>query len=202
MTNPQPEKSLAEEYDETEEGAQDLAAADLAAQAIDLISRALQASDLDQKALAAKLGVTEGRVSQVVNSDGNLRIAALARYLRALGYNASISAQSAEPDLPELATPRHGRRHEPIGTWTGLSKSHAPSYRVVAMSVGGLFGKRLAEGFKDASLLANIGWSEQMTFSVEVGDDVFVWPTEVRGDDHALWPPLSKSRESRAGRGR
>jgi transcriptional regulator with XRE-family HTH domain len=103
------EQSLIEEYEATDEGAQGLAAADLAAQVVRLLHAALEESGLDQKALASKIGVSEGRISQVLNSDGNLRIAAVARYLRALGYTASISAEPVEPGGKQLPGRTRGR---------------------------------------------------------------------------------------------
>jgi transcriptional regulator with XRE-family HTH domain len=102
------EKSLIEEYEATDEGAQGLAAADLAAQVLNLLRKALDASGMDQKELASKVGVSEGRVSQVLNGDGNLRTAGFARYLRALGYKATISAEPVEAGRQEL--PRGRRR--------------------------------------------------------------------------------------------
>ena len=92
----------------TESGAQGLAAADLAGQVMRLLHQALDVSGLEQKALAEKLGVTQGRVSQVFGGDGNMRIAAVARYLRALGYETRISAIPIDPSHPAL--PRVSRR--------------------------------------------------------------------------------------------
>ena len=99
-------KILVDELDEAD--AQGLAAADLAGQVMRLLHEALDLSDLDQKALAARLGVTEGRVSQVVNGDGNMRIAAVGRYLRALGYEARLTATPLREGAPVL--PRELRR--------------------------------------------------------------------------------------------
>lgn len=107
-----PIPSLIDEEEATETGAQGLAAADLAAQVMRILEQALDASDLDQKALAEKLGVTQGRVSQVLNGDGNLRVAAVARYLRALGYQTHISATPVDPGSPGL--PRASRRRSAL----------------------------------------------------------------------------------------
>jgi predicted XRE-type DNA-binding protein len=110
----QPDPTLIDEEQATDEGAQGLAAADLAGQVMRLLHQALDVSDLDQKALAEKLGVTQGRVSQVFNGDGNMRIAAVARYLRALGYETRLSATPVAPGIPPL--PRESRRrpaHQP-----------------------------------------------------------------------------------------
>src|SRR6476660_4846369 len=104
----QSDPTLLDEEQATDAGAQGLAAADLAGQVMRLLHQALDVSDLDQKALAEKLGVTQGRVSQVFNGDGNMRIAAVARYLRALGYETRLSATPVAPDIPPL--PRESRR--------------------------------------------------------------------------------------------
>ena len=115
----QPDPTLIDEEQATDAGAQGLAAADLAGQVLRLLHQALDVSDLDQKALAEKLGVTQGRVSQVFNGDGNMRIAAVARYLRALGYETRLSATPVAPGIPPL--PRESRRrpaHQPQPTVT------------------------------------------------------------------------------------
>lgn len=104
----QPDLTLIDEEQSTDAGAQGLAAADLAGQVMRLLHQALDVSDMDQKALAEKLGVTQGRVSQVLNGDGNMKIAAVARYLRALGYETRLSATPVTPGIPAL--PRKSRR--------------------------------------------------------------------------------------------
>lgn len=106
MTN-QPDRTLIDEEQATDAGAQGLAAADLAGQVMRLLYQALDASELDQNALAEKLGVTQGRVSQVFNGDGNMKVAAVARYLSALGYEIHLSATPVTAGLPAL--PRASR---------------------------------------------------------------------------------------------
>src|SRR6478609_7243158 len=107
----QSDPTLIDEEQATDSGAQGLAAADLAGQVMRLLHQALDVSDLDQKALAEKLGVTQGRVSQVLNGDGNMKIAAVARYLRALGYEMRLTASPVTSGLPRL--PRESRRRAP-----------------------------------------------------------------------------------------
>lgn len=102
MTDRSEIPSLVEEEEATDAGAQGLAAARLAGQVMRLLEQALDSSGLEQKDLADKLGVTQGRVSQVFNGDGNMRIAAVARYLRALGYETQISAVPLLPGRPRL----------------------------------------------------------------------------------------------------
>jgi transcriptional regulator with XRE-family HTH domain len=108
MTDRSKIPSLIDEEEATDAGAQGLAAADLAGQVMRLLEQALDASGIEQKELAEKLGVTQGRVSQVFNGDGNMRIAAVARYLRALGYETRISATPVVPGRPGL--PRQPQR--------------------------------------------------------------------------------------------
>jgi predicted XRE-type DNA-binding protein len=104
----QPDPTLTDEEQATAAGAQGLAAAELAGQVMRLLHQALDASELDQKSLAEKLGVTQGRVSQVLNGDGNMKIAAVARYLRALGYETRLTASPVTSGLPAL--PHESRR--------------------------------------------------------------------------------------------
>lgn len=124
MTN-RPDQTLIDEERATDDGAQGLAAANLAGQVMRLLQQALDASEMDQKALADKLGVTQGRVSQVINGDGNMKIAAVARYLRALGYETHLAASPVISGLPAL--PREsGRRPAPA------SQSAVTEHRYVA----------------------------------------------------------------------
>ncbi len=121
MTDNPMTPSLIEEEEATDTGAQGLAAADLASQVMRLLEQALDASSLEQKDLAEKLGVTQGRVSQVLNGDGNMKIAAVARYLRALGYETHISAIPVVPGQPGLPRQEHrahtrGRQQEATET--------------------------------------------------------------------------------------
>lgn len=108
MTDKHARPTLIEQEEATDTGSQGLAAADLAGQVMRLLEQALDASGLEQKDLAEKLGVTQGRVSQVLNGDGNMRVAAVARYLRALGYQTHLSATPVEPGRPDL--PREASR--------------------------------------------------------------------------------------------
>jgi transcriptional regulator with XRE-family HTH domain len=111
--------TLTDEEQATDAGAQGLAAADLASQVMLLLQQALDASELDQKALAEKLGVTQGRVSQILHGDGNMKIAAVARYLRALGYETRLTASPVASGVPAL--PLESRRRasrEPQSTAT------------------------------------------------------------------------------------
>ena len=116
-----PMLTLIEEEEATATGAQGLAAADLAGQVMRLLHQALDVSGLDQKALAEQLGVTQGRVSQVFNGDGNMRIAAVARYLRALGYETQLSATPVVPGNPAL--PRGARRPEIRGRQRAVTET-------------------------------------------------------------------------------
>lgn len=116
----QPDRTLVDEEQATDAGAQGLAAADLAGQVMRLLHQALDASELDQKALAEKLDVTQGRVSQVLNGDGNMKIAAVARYLHALGYETQLTASPVTSGLPAL--PRKSRRRPASESQSALTE--------------------------------------------------------------------------------
>ncbi|MHA7209681.1 helix-turn-helix domain-containing protein [Arthrobacter sp. MDT1-65] len=74
----------------------DAAAAKAAVDSVALINKVVDDSGLLQSALAKALGVTEGRVSQVLNGDGNVRIATLARFLKAAGYELDLKAKHVD----------------------------------------------------------------------------------------------------------
>jgi transcriptional regulator with XRE-family HTH domain len=103
------EGSLYEQYAATQAGAADLAAAELSHQVATLLVQAVAVSPRDQRELASILGVSEARVSQVVNGDGNLRVSAVAKYMRALGYKVKLTATAVEEGLPDLPKPPTGR---------------------------------------------------------------------------------------------
>lgn len=98
--------TLADQIEATPEGRLEMAAARSAVTSIQLLNRAFEASGLQQKELAAKLGVTDGRVSQVLHGDGNLRVSTLARFLRACGYRLHVAALPADVGVAPLAVPR------------------------------------------------------------------------------------------------
>lgn len=83
-------RSLAEELEV--EMPLDAAAAKAAVESVALINSVVEDAGLLQSELAKALGLTEGRVSQVLNGDGNVRVSTLARFLRAAGYDLDIAA--------------------------------------------------------------------------------------------------------------
>lgn len=88
------------------------AAADLALKAADLMTQAARArADIDQNQLANLLGVSKGRVSQVLKGDGNVHVATLAKYLRALGYELNLEAEPVDTAAPPLRRSVRADRH-------------------------------------------------------------------------------------------
>lgn len=55
-----------------------------------------------QQDLANRLGVSEGRVSQVLQGEEMPKLTTFARYMRALGYRVEVHASPAEDAAPEL----------------------------------------------------------------------------------------------------
>lgn len=108
--------SLYEERSSTTRGAQGLAAARLALQVVRLLIGAKREAAISHKELASRLSVSEGRVSQVLNGDGNVHIATLAKFMNALGYDVEISATPNKPGLKPLRglvrRTRRGRQAE------------------------------------------------------------------------------------------
>lgn len=79
------------------------AAAELALEMSEILRHAFRARpDIDQKTLARLIGVSEGRVSQILHSDGNLHVSTLAKYLRALGYSLQVKPRSIAEEAPPL----------------------------------------------------------------------------------------------------
>ncbi|MFD8914313.1 helix-turn-helix domain-containing protein [Streptomyces sp. NPDC059575] len=106
-------KSVIDEYESFPRGAQELAAARLAQSAARALRDGLKAGGKSAREIADLLGLTESAVSQVLNSDGNVRIATLARYLRAMGYKASVEISPASESSPPIPTPVRRRRALP-----------------------------------------------------------------------------------------
>lgn len=104
--------TLVEQIDEEPQHNLELAAARSEIRVVHLLQRAFEGSELSQKDLAQRIGVTEGRVSQVLNSEGNLRVTTIARYLRALGYRFEMNAEPQEPGTNPLRqrVPRRRKR--------------------------------------------------------------------------------------------
>jgi len=109
MTRSPKARSLSDEISSTHAGANALAAADLAIQVSRMLYLALTRTGVTQAELASRLGVTEGRVSQVVTGDGNIHIATFGRFMRALGYKIELRAVGVSPDL-EPIEPQQPRR--------------------------------------------------------------------------------------------
>ncbi|KJL18828.1 helix-turn-helix protein [Microbacterium azadirachtae] len=99
---------------QTPEGARELAAAEIMVKASTLMWKAFEQSGLTQRQLADALDVSEGRVSQILHGDGNVRLSTLARYLRATGYLARLEAEPADPSVPPLRRrqPRRASRRQ------------------------------------------------------------------------------------------
>ncbi|MEU2199543.1 helix-turn-helix transcriptional regulator [Isoptericola sp. NPDC019482] len=97
----------------------DRSAARLAVDAVATMNRARETAGVSQRELAERLGVGESRVSQILNGDGNVRMATLGRVLRALGYRVRLQVEPVSADAPVI--PRRERRRrvlsEPTRAW-------------------------------------------------------------------------------------
>lgn len=96
--------SMYDEHASTSVGRAGLTAAHAAGEAQALIERAFASSHLTSREVAAALSISEGRVSQLKNGDGNVRISTLARLLSALGFRLELTMRR---DAGERAVKRH-----------------------------------------------------------------------------------------------
>jgi transcriptional regulator with XRE-family HTH domain len=104
-------------------------AARLAVNAVAVMNRARETADVSQRVLAERLGVGESRVSQILHGDGNVRMATLARVLRALGYQVRLDVQPVDQDTPVIPRrePRRTRRAASRVSWEQrVTLSHVP----------------------------------------------------------------------------
>lgn len=105
--------TVADVVEAAPEGQRELAAARFMLQVADLLARARDASGKTQRELADSLGVSEGRVSQVLAGEGDFKISTIARYLRAMGYQAIVDAVPAAANVRPLIKPtRRPRRRQ------------------------------------------------------------------------------------------
>jgi len=84
----------------TDQTGLDRSAARLAVDAVATMNRAREMAGVSQRELAERLGVGESRVSQILNGDGNVRMATLGRVLGALGYKVRIQVEPVGSDAP------------------------------------------------------------------------------------------------------
>ncbi|MDR3201810.1 MAG: hypothetical protein LBT54_01520 [Bifidobacteriaceae bacterium] len=101
--------SAVQEMEAAWPSALDLAAARVAVGVSALLGRAFEASGLQGRQPAKRLGVTEGRVSQVLHGDGNIRVATLGRYLKAMGFRPTLVAKPLDGRQAIQARPRVDR---------------------------------------------------------------------------------------------
>ncbi|SDG88252.1 MULTISPECIES: helix-turn-helix domain-containing protein [Microbacterium] len=93
----------------TPASAQELSAARAEIRAEILLGEAFRVSGKSQRQLADDLGVTEGRVSQILSGGASLKVSTLARYLRALGFQLEVAAEPLEKGLDRLPRPKRAR---------------------------------------------------------------------------------------------
>lgn len=126
-------KRLLELEEATPEGQREVAVARVTLRAAQLLSRAQRVSGVSRKELAARLSLTEGRVSQVLNGDGNVRLSTLVRFLSGMGYRTVLDAVPLDPSTPTLERPRPPRVRSP----------HENVYVEVVVNSAGAIGPKI-----------------------------------------------------------
>lgn len=95
MTGKDTRRSLVDQL--RQERPLDAAAARAAVRAVGLMNEAFSKSSLGaRRELADAVGVSEGRISQLLNGDGNVRVSTLARLLKASGFDLELSLAGVE----------------------------------------------------------------------------------------------------------
>lgn len=103
-------KTLVEELEEDPRIRSELAAARLASMVGALMERVGDATSTKYKDVAVAMGVSPGRVSQILSGDGNVRIATLARFLDACGYELELTARPKSGRGLSITLPQMRRR--------------------------------------------------------------------------------------------
>lgn len=116
MTNTNERVSLAAKRRSTVEGVLSLSAAKLALQVAGMLESAKESSGFTSRQLSSRMNVSEGRISQILNGDGNLRIATVGRFLRACGYELELSA-IAKDDVSKTIRPVGRQRESVTQSW-------------------------------------------------------------------------------------
>lgn len=105
-----PATTVVEQVERNPAAARELAAARLATGIVWALNEALRSRSWQAKQLADALGVGESAVSQVLNGDGNVRVATIGRYGRALGYQPRLVLEPVESGLAPIVEPAPRRR--------------------------------------------------------------------------------------------
>lgn len=110
----------------TQEGRLSLAAAKLALRVTDMLQAAKNQSGLNGRQLAARMDVSEGWISQILNSDGNLRVATIARFLAACGYELTLKTEHADGRNIQTGIRRQPKRQadRPRSSWHLFEQSY------------------------------------------------------------------------------
>jgi transcriptional regulator with XRE-family HTH domain len=128
----EPRVSAYEDRASTPEGRISLAAARLALRISDLLHSAKIRSGHSSKQIADQLGITEGRVSQILNGSGNLHVATVARFLAACGFELSVKTVplGTKPSSPQREKRNPAQGH-PRKSWHIFAQDYISSSGVI-----------------------------------------------------------------------
>jgi len=123
-------RSMTDEAEDDPTTSLDMAAARGIVDGSALLARVFRASGLTQRQLAAQAGVSEGRVSQVLGGEENLRLSTVSRYLHAMGYRLNLSATNMADGTTIFARNKGIDRSVPT---VRLSSSVVPEAQLVGV---------------------------------------------------------------------
>lgn len=167
--------SLYDKFSSTLAGKLSLAAADSALSVIDLLHAAKSRSGLTSREIASRLNVTEGRISQILNGDGNLHVATIARFLGACGYRFSVEAIPQSDRARELPRRRRRRRSHHASTVWQVENTYATLTGVTRT-------RHYIESLGDApvALTSAITAATNSPSGYSIGDSTKSWPDQAR----------------------
>lgn len=113
----------------------EMGAAHITNEVIGLLHTALANSGISQRELAARLGVGESRVSQVLNGDGNLRLTTIGRFLAAMNCKVDLSPRAFDAPSPRRRS-RAKSAEESVSVWHHSVTSKAGCYNAFVVASG------------------------------------------------------------------
>ena len=132
--------TVIEQAEQNPAAAREIAAARLAVNIVWALNEAVRERGWRAKDVAATLGLGESAVSQVLNGDGNLRVATIGRYARSLGYQPRLVLDPVEPGLRTISEPMRRRRG---GTWANVDDAvtlPTDGWQVIHTADGAVWG--------------------------------------------------------------
>lgn len=114
----------------------EMGAAHITNEVVGLLHEALLKSGLTRRELAARLGIGESRVSQVLNGDGNLRLTTIGRFLAAMNCKVDMVVRDFDTPKPRRRARSRGEQRQSVSVWGHSVTSEAGCYNAFVVAPG------------------------------------------------------------------